>query len=193
MNIDDKFTKSDHITNLEKTISRSVETFYRYRHYLNKSALKSLYFSVVYSHLQDAIGAWGGVGKTSLRRLNILHNKIIRAVTYSSFRSKLTPLHKVVNLLKADDIYNLVIGKMMHTIHSYNPSDDFKRLFTPFNPIRSYATRGAGRGAFFWQVASRIYEKRSFKNILAPKSSTVLIPPCMSFPHLRSRNVTEIS
>jgi len=72
--IDDKLTWSNDIANLEKTISRSVEIFYRLRRYLNERALKSLYFSIVYSHLQDAIGAWGGVGKTSLRRLNVLHN-----------------------------------------------------------------------------------------------------------------------
>jgi len=69
--IDDKLTWSDHITNLEKTISRSVGIFYRIRHYLNERALKSLYVSIVCSHLQYAIGAWSGVRKTSLRRLNV--------------------------------------------------------------------------------------------------------------------------
>jgi len=56
--IDDKLIWSDHFTNLEKTISRSVGIFYRIRHYLNDRALKSLYFSIVYSNLQYAIGAW---------------------------------------------------------------------------------------------------------------------------------------
>ena len=56
MYIDDKLTWSDHITNLEKTISRSVGIFYRIRHYLNERALKSLYFSIVDSHLQLELG-----------------------------------------------------------------------------------------------------------------------------------------
>ena len=77
---------------------------------LTKEHLNS-YFSIVYSHLQYAIGAWGGVGKTSLRRLNVLHNKIM---SYTSFRSKLDPLYKYLNLLKVDDIYKLEIGKIMH-------------------------------------------------------------------------------
>jgi len=59
---------------------------------LTKEHLNS-YFSIVYSHLQYAIGAWGGVGKTSLRRLNVLHNKILRAMTYSYH-----PLYKYLNL-----------------------------------------------------------------------------------------------
>jgi len=44
-------------TSYMKTISRSVGIFYRIRHYLNERALKSLYFSIVFSHLQYAIGA----------------------------------------------------------------------------------------------------------------------------------------
>jgi len=102
--IDDKLTWSDHITNLEKTTSSSVGIFYRIRRYLNERALKSLYFNIVYSHLQYGIGAWGGVGKTSLRRLNVLHNKIVRPMAYSSFRSELDPLYKYLNPLKVDDI-----------------------------------------------------------------------------------------
>jgi len=39
--------------------------------------------------------------------LHVLHNKIIRAMTYSSCKTKTTPLCKELNLLKLDDIYNL--------------------------------------------------------------------------------------
>ena len=42
--IDDKLTWPDHITNLEKTISRSVGIFYRIRHYLNDTYFMSLFF-----------------------------------------------------------------------------------------------------------------------------------------------------
>jgi len=127
---------------------------------------------------------------TSLRRLNVLHNKIIRAMTYSSFRSKLDPLYKYLNLLKVVDIYKLEIGKIMHKMHAGNPPDNFKQLFTPLNQIHSYATRSATRGAFFWQAAGNKYGKRSLKH-LGPKIWAVLILPCMSFPHLHSKNVIE--
>jgi len=66
-----------------------------------KSGLKPLYINLVDSHLQYAIGACGGAGKTSLRWLNVLHKHIIRTITYSSFRSKLAPLYKNLNLFKS--------------------------------------------------------------------------------------------
>jgi len=56
----------------------------------------------------------------------------------------------------------------MHKIHSCNPPDIFKQLFTPLNQIHSYATRSATQGAFFWQAASNKYGKRSLKH-LGPK------------------------
>jgi len=99
--IDDKLTWSNHIAYLKNTLSRSVGLFYQIRQYLSDGALKSLYFSFVYSHLQFAIGAWSGIGITTLNQLNVLHNKIIRAMTYSSFRTKITPLYKKLKLLKA--------------------------------------------------------------------------------------------
>jgi len=59
-------------------------------------------------------------------------------MTYISFRSKLDPLYKYLNLLKVDDIYKLEIGKIMHEMHAGIPPDNFKQPFTPLNQIHSY-------------------------------------------------------
>ena len=115
-----------------------------------------------------AIGAWGGVGITTLNQLNVLHNKIIRAMTYSSFRTKITPLYMKLNLLKLDDIYSLELGKIMHKFRSGNLPDNFNHLFTPVNQVHCHATRSATRGAYFWQMAHTKYGKRSLRH-LGPK------------------------
>jgi len=60
--------------------------FYRMRYYPSNNALRSVYYSLTYSHLQYTIGVWGGAGKTALKRLNVLHNKVLRAMTYSSYK-----------------------------------------------------------------------------------------------------------
>ena len=96
-------------------------------------------------------------------------------MTYSSFRSKLDPLYKYLNLLKVDDIYKLEIGKIVHKMRAGNPPDNFKQLFTPLNQIHSYATRSATRGAFFWQAAENNYGKRSLKH-LGPKICDCIDP-----------------
>ena len=110
----------------------------------------------------------GGVGITTLNQLNVLHNKIIRAMTYSSFRTKIAPLYEKLNLLKLDDIYSLELGKTMHKFHSGNLLDNFNHLFTPVNQVDCHATRSAARGAYFWQMAHTKYGKRSLRH-LGPK------------------------
>ena len=163
--IDDKLTWCNHIAYLENKLSRSVGLFYRMRQFLSDSALESLYFSFVYSHLQFSIGAWGGVGITTLNQLNLSHNKIIRTMTYSSFRTKITPLYKKLNLLKLDDIYSLELGNTMHKFHSGNLPDNFNHFFTPVNQVHCNATCSATRSAYFWQMAHTKYGKRSLRHL----------------------------
>ena len=64
--IDQHLSWTDHMHNLEIKLSRSVAMLYRTRYYLSNNALRSVYYSLTYSHLQYAIGVWGGAGKTAL-------------------------------------------------------------------------------------------------------------------------------
>ena len=59
--IDDKPTWSNHITYRDKKLLFSVGMCYWILQYLSDSTLTSLHFSFVYSNLQFAGGAWGGV------------------------------------------------------------------------------------------------------------------------------------
>jgi len=142
--------------------------FYRIRYYLSNNALRSVYYSLTYSHLQCAIGVWGGAGKTALKRLNVLHNKVLRGMTYSSSMSRISPLYKKLNLLKIDDIYILEIGKFMHRLLWGRIPVNFDQLFTPVSQAHSHATRAATRGGYIWQMASTVKGKRSLKH-LGPK------------------------
>ena len=92
----------------------------------------------------------------------------LEQMTYSSFRTKITPLYKKLNLLKLDDICSLELGKIMHKFHSGNLLDNFNYLFTPVNQVHCHATRSATRGAYFWQMAHTKYGKRSLRH-LGPK------------------------
>ena len=85
-------------------------------------------------------------------------------MTYSFFRTKITPLYKKLNLLKLDDIYSLELGKIIHKYHSGNLPDNVNHLFTPVNQVHCHATRSATRGAYFWQMAHTKYGKRSLRH-----------------------------
>ena len=97
-----------------------------------------IYFSLVYSHLQYVIGAWGSTTKTSLHRLNTLHNKIIKTISWSSFRCHVTPLFSQLNLLKLEDMHQLEIAKLMHSFHSNRMPNTFDHLFTAVNCVHTH-------------------------------------------------------
>jgi len=138
--LDGKLSWYQHITNVEDKLAQSLGIIYMTRHYLTPSALKSVYICLVYSHLQDAIGAWGSVPKTTLNHLNALHNKLIRAMNFASYRSHVTPLYHQSNLLKIN-IYLLEIAKMMHCLHNGKLPQTFDDYFVPVASVHTHLTR----------------------------------------------------
>ena len=86
-------------------------------------------------------------------------------MTYSSYKSRVSPLYKKLNLLKIDDIYILEIGKFMHRLHWDRHPVNSDQLFTPVSQAHSHATRAATRGGYIWQLALTVKRKRSPKHL----------------------------
>jgi len=59
MHLDHNLNWYIHISQLENKLSCYSGIFCRNPDYFSTNALKMIYFSLVYSHLQYAIGAWG--------------------------------------------------------------------------------------------------------------------------------------
>ena len=118
-----------------------------------------IYFSLVYSHLHYAIGAWGSATKTSLHRLNTIHNKIIKTISWSSYRCHVTPLYSQLNLLKMEDIHQLEIAKLMHNFRS----NRMPNTVTAVNPVHTHETRSSTSGQYFCHPVCSQYGKRSIK------------------------------
>ena len=152
-----------HILKLENKLSCYSGIFYRIRDYLSTNALKIIYFSLVYSHLQCVIGAWGSATKNSLHRLNTNHNRIIKTISWSSFRCHVTPRYSQLNLLKLDDIYQLEIANLMHNFHRNRMPNTFDRLFTAVNSVHTHEPRSSTSDQYVCHPVCSQYGKRSIK------------------------------
>ena len=157
MHLDHKLNWDTHISKLESKLSCYSGIFYRIREYLSTNELKMIYYSLVYSHLQCAIGAWGSATKTSLHRLNTINNKN----HWRSYRCHVTPLYSRLNLLKLKDIHQLEIAKPMHNFHSNRMPNTFDRLFTVVNSVHTHEASTSGR--YFCHPVCSQYGKRSIK------------------------------
>ena len=88
MHLDYNLNWDRHISKFENTFSCYSGIFYKIRDHLSTNALKMIYFSLVYSHLQQAICVVFGAQqqKNSLHRLSTIHNRNIKTISWSSNR-----------------------------------------------------------------------------------------------------------
>ena len=90
---------------------------------------KILYFSLEYCHLRHCIVSWGTATNSVLQSLEVVHNNILRTITYSNIRCHITPLYKSLNILKLHDIYKLELAKLLHKFYHEMLPTSFKTCF----------------------------------------------------------------
>ena len=118
--VDSSLSGKQQVSNVSKKISRSIGIMYKLRPYLPLNVMKSIYYSLVYSHLIYAIEVWGAAFKTELNKLVVLQKRAVRLMTYKdNFPLHPGPLshteHIFHNLmiLKIEDIYKFQVCKFI--------------------------------------------------------------------------------
>ena len=111
--LDEHLSWTPHISQVARTISKSIGVINRARFFLLKPCLKTLYYCLVYPYLHYGIMVWGSTYKTILRRLASLQKRVIRSTSKSTFDSHSDPVVKDLELLKLSDIKQLKLGKFM--------------------------------------------------------------------------------
>ena len=79
--LDDKLNWHKHIDYLVKKLSIAAGMIYKLRPYLSRKLPITIYYSIVYSHLQYGIINWGSAAATYLNRLQVSQNKIVKIIT----------------------------------------------------------------------------------------------------------------
>ena len=111
--LDETLSWKPHSSQVASAVSKSVGVTRKSSFCLTRTALFTLYYSVVYSYLQYCILVWGSTYPTHLRRLVLLQKRIIRIISKRSFDAHTNPLFKSLMILKIEDIYSLHLGKFM--------------------------------------------------------------------------------
>ena len=143
---DNKLTWKPHIKQLCTKLSRGSWAILKLRNYVYLLALKAVYYSFVYSHLQYCISTWGLASKTALDPLEKLHKRIIRNLSKSPYLAHTNPLFFKLNLLNINDICLLEIAKYM--FHQKNKPDSFHNLH-PTTLIHNHNTRLSSKHNYF--------------------------------------------
>jgi hypothetical protein len=113
--------------------------------------LKNIYYSVVYSHLNYGIQAWGSASSNDLEKLLILQKKAVRIMSgvqyfqiYDQPPGPLPasePLFKNLEILKINDIFKLNIGKFIYNTLANESPSIFSDWFIYNHLVHEHATR----------------------------------------------------
>ena len=139
--IDEHLQWAAHIKHVKSKVSSSQYAIRKAKHVLSTSQLKTLYYSMVHSHLEYGLLLWGAALKTYLKPLEIIQRKSIRLIANSNYNANTKPLFKEFNILTLCDLYTLHISKFMFEFHHKTLPKSLSNIFISNHDIHNYNTR----------------------------------------------------
>jgi len=143
---------------IKSKLVRASYLFYKIRNVVSVDVSKMLYFSLVHCH----IVSWGTATNSVLQPLEVVHNNILRTITYNNYRCHITPVYKSLNIMKLHDIYKFELAKLMHKFHHEMLPTSFKDLFQKTAEVHCHNTRYATNQNYFIQQVSTNAGKKQF-------------------------------
>ena len=136
---DQHMTWASHIHKVSCKLSRNAGIISKLKYTLPCYTLKTLYDSLIQSHLHYGLLAWGA-GNTD--RVLKIQKKVIRTISNSKYNSHTEPIFKALCILKLPDLFKLNILKFYYdfeqgTLPHYLQSYDVR----PRSTVHNYNTR----------------------------------------------------
>ena len=121
---------------------------YRIRKYVDLKVLKSVYYSLIYSHIVYAIQVWGSANVTELDKILILQKKTVRMMTHKDQypqipgpRNPSDPIFVELGILKVEDVFKLQVVKFIYDSLCFNTPSIFCYWFIPNNIVHTHNSR----------------------------------------------------
>ena len=140
--LDKDLNFSKHLNHIESRIARATGILYKCKPYFFSKILRILYYSLFYSHIKYGIVTWGSTYKSYLKRLEVIQNKAIYAITKTrSYKQKLAPLYHKLEILPIRQLYKIEIAKFMHKLSTSSLLQPLLDQFSMINLRHSYSTK----------------------------------------------------
>ena len=135
--IDNKLNWKSHAAYVHTKISRMMGILFKIKNILTSAALKTLYQSLIYPHLQYGIIFWGAVNKSNFEKIFRVQKKCVRLISHASRFSHTEPLFKLNKILRLEDVKRLEMCKFIFNDLNFGHRFNF---FTR-NATHNYNTR----------------------------------------------------
>ena len=140
VHFDEYLSFDSHVSHLCNKISKTLFSMNRIKNFVNKDALKKLYYALVHSSITYCINIYGSANKTTLTPLFLKQKKAIRIVAKANYRDHTGPLFADLEILPIDELIVYHRLKFMHSYHFRKLPLSFAQLWlTNFerNPDRA--------------------------------------------------------
>ena len=137
--MDEHLSWKHNINNILNKISKSIYVINKVKHFLPQHILRTLYFSLVHSHIMYGIHAWGNAD--FVNKILLLQKRAVRIITNKSYRAHTDPLFKSCKILKIEHIYQLQSLLFMHDLQNNRLPLSFHNYANLNNRIRERTTR----------------------------------------------------
>ena len=97
--IDEHLSWNFQIFELSKKLNRANSMLSKIRHYVDKTTLRSLYFSLFSSHLNYCCQVWGQNGNQHINKILSLQRSALRIINFQTFRSDVSTLFSELNII----------------------------------------------------------------------------------------------
>ena len=135
VDIDDKLSFSDHVSNVISKISRCNGAIFRASTYVNYSVLRSLYFSLLYPYLSYCVNVWGESSKGNVKRILTAQNRVLKL---------LYKFNPNASLMKFNDVYKFSVAVTSFRYFVLKLSRYFSNKMTQLIPTHYHVTRNIG-------------------------------------------------
>ena len=138
--LDEHLSWKPHINKISKNISRSIGVINNLKHIFPTYLLKTLYYSLIHSHMLTGILMWGSKPSNIYQ----LQKKAVRLITKRRYISHTSPIFKTLEVLKLEDLYKLHVLKFYFNLKTYSLPNYFNNFdVITRSEIHSYNTRGS--------------------------------------------------
>ena len=146
--VDSSLSWKYQISNLTKKISRAIEIMYKLRPFLPSNVMKSVYYSLIYSHIIYAIEVWGSAFKIELDKILILQKRVMKLMSFNDVfpstpgpLSSTDPIFVKLNCMKVEDIYKYQVSKCVFKCVNRTTPEQFQNWYKLNHEIHGYYTR----------------------------------------------------
>ena len=180
--IDDKLKWTNHTKTIACKLSKLSGILYLCRKKISNECLKTIYYSLAYSHMSYGITLWGGTWASHLNSVLVAQKRVLRVITFASRYDRSLPLFIQNRILSFNYVFmyfsSLLMFKFLHlnycqdlfkrSLNLHNTRNNVNSLYIPF-----YRTVRSQKSVFY--CAPKIWnslpnELKIINNIITFKS-----------------------